>query len=50
LEKQKTSNKSKESEKQQLWEKQCTLDFFVKKSLETSSPQSDSVSSESEEG
>jgi hypothetical protein len=28
--------------------KQCTFDFFVKKSMEISSPQSDSMSSESD--
>ncbi len=50
LEKQKQVTSQKKAKNNSCGKKQCTLDFFVKKSLEISSPQSDSpgISSESD--
>jgi hypothetical protein len=48
LEKQKQVASQKKAKNSSCWKKQCTLDFFVKKSLEISSPQSNSMSSESD--
>ena len=48
LEKQKQVTSQKKAKNNSCGEKQCALYFFVKKSLEISSPQSDSISSQSD--
>jgi hypothetical protein len=50
LEKQKQVTSQKKAKNNSCGKKQCTLDFFVKKSLEISSQSDSSISSESEEG